>query len=132
MVKWKPYNEILIIPNICEYSRDEHISMWHTRRSFYDMVNKNLEQVYKDQQLQKSYLVNFGKNWNIYYKGDNNNKMTIYKNPEYYRWKYMDKLGFPVVEYCYSQKIIKKPKKTSDLNNLSIWFNNIINVINNI
>jgi hypothetical protein len=142
MIKWKPSNEIIIIPNRYDYSYDEYISMWHTRRSFYDMVNNNLEQLYKEDKLQKYYLVNFGRRWNIHYKNNTNGETKVFKNPEYYRWKYMEKLGFPVVEYSYhyKQQILKSRKsrkswkswKMRVKNKFYTWFNNLINVIKNI
>ena len=73
-----------------DYTNRDFQQLWFSRRQLRSMVSNNYREVWFEEGLK----YNFGKNWNIYYykKG----QLVKYSNPNYYRYKYMNKLGFNI------------------------------------
>ncbi len=106
MVKWQDKDEIILIPHYSDYSNYDFNQLWFSKGQLNKMIYNN----YKELEQKENLLINFGKNWNIYYKHNKYNTLIKISDHNYYRYKYMNKLGF---------NITFKPKKDKNSNN--IW-----------
>lgn len=106
MVRWQNKDEVILIPHYRDYSNYDFNQLWFSKGQLNQMIRNN----YKELEQKENLLINFGKNWNIYYKYNKYNTLIKISDPNYYRYKYMNKLGFNIT---FKQKI--------DKNSNTIW-----------